>query len=92
MGALADVARALVRLHSTGHIHRDVKARNVLVRACRVVRSAAALLRELNSCAARYLPTIRWPSWRTLDLRVRSCADQAGTTAAAATTRKAKGA
>ncbi len=30
---LADVARALVRLHAKGHIHRDVKARNVLVRA-----------------------------------------------------------
>jgi serine/threonine-protein kinase 24/25/MST4 len=29
---LADVARALVRLHGAGHIHRDVKARNVLVR------------------------------------------------------------
>ena len=43
VGALADVARALVRLHSTGHIHRDVKARNVLVRTCRVVCSTAAL-------------------------------------------------
>ena len=32
VGVLADVARALVRLHSAGHIHRDVKARNVLVR------------------------------------------------------------
>ena len=30
---LADVARALVRCHSRGHIHRDVKARNVLVSA-----------------------------------------------------------
>jgi serine/threonine-protein kinase 24/25/MST4 len=28
---LADVARALVRVHAMGHVHRDVKARNVLV-------------------------------------------------------------
>ena len=44
MGALADVARALVRLHSVGHIHRDVKARNVLVRAhrSRTARRSAA--------------------------------------------------
>ena len=33
VSVLADVARALVRCHSTGHIHRDVKARNVLVSA-----------------------------------------------------------
>ena len=33
VAVLADVARALVRLHSAGHIHRDVKARNVLVSA-----------------------------------------------------------
>ena len=33
VSALADVARALVRLHGAGHIHRDVKARNVLVTA-----------------------------------------------------------
>jgi serine/threonine protein kinase len=33
VSVLADVARALVRCHSTGHIHRDVKARNVLVTA-----------------------------------------------------------
>jgi serine/threonine protein kinase len=33
VGALADVARALVRLHGAGHIHRDVKARNVLISA-----------------------------------------------------------
>ena len=30
---LADVARALVRMHAQGHIHRDVKARNVLISA-----------------------------------------------------------
>lgn len=28
---LSDVARALVRLHAAGHVHRDVKARNVLI-------------------------------------------------------------
>ncbi len=28
---LSDVARALVRLHASGHVHRDVKARNVLI-------------------------------------------------------------
>jgi len=33
VAVLADVARALVRLHSAGHIHRDVKARNVLISA-----------------------------------------------------------
>ena len=44
MVVLADVARALVRLHGAGHIHRDVKARNVLVR-----RAAAA---ETHRCAA----------------------------------------
>lgn len=33
VSVLADVARALVRLHGAGHIHRDVKARNVLVTA-----------------------------------------------------------
>lgn len=33
VAVLADVARALVRLHSCGHIHRDVKARNVLISA-----------------------------------------------------------
>ena len=33
VSTLADVARALVRCHSRGHIHRDVKARNVLVSA-----------------------------------------------------------
>ena len=32
---LADVARALVRIHAQGHIHRDVKARNVLISAVR---------------------------------------------------------
>ena len=32
---LADVARALVRIHAQGHIHRDVKARNVLISAAR---------------------------------------------------------
>ena len=31
--AISDVARALVRLHSAGQLHRDVKARNVLVTA-----------------------------------------------------------
>ncbi|CAL6358618.1 unnamed protein product [Bathycoccus prasinos] len=30
---LQDVARALVRMHAQGHIHRDVKARNVLISA-----------------------------------------------------------
>lgn len=33
VAVLADVARALVRLHTAGHLHRDVKARNVLVTA-----------------------------------------------------------
>jgi serine/threonine-protein kinase 24/25/MST4 len=28
---LADVARALTRIHACGHVHRDVKARNVLI-------------------------------------------------------------
>ena len=32
---LQDVARALVRMHAQGHIHRDVKARNVLISAVR---------------------------------------------------------
>lgn len=32
VSVLADVARALVKLHGAGHLHRDVKARNVLVR------------------------------------------------------------
>ena len=29
------MARALVRMHAQGHIHRDVKARNVLISAVR---------------------------------------------------------
>lgn len=33
---LQDVARALVRMHAQGHIHRDVKARNVLISAVRL--------------------------------------------------------
>jgi serine/threonine-protein kinase 24/25/MST4 len=33
LSVLADVARALCRLHALGHIHRDVKARNVLITA-----------------------------------------------------------
>ncbi|EEH56943.1 uncharacterized protein MICPUCDRAFT_17464, partial [Micromonas pusilla CCMP1545] len=31
VSVLADVARALTKLHRAGHVHRDVKARNVLV-------------------------------------------------------------
>ena len=38
---LADVARALVRIHAQGHIHRDVKARNVLISAVRGVQRDA---------------------------------------------------
>jgi len=47
---LADVARALVRIHAQGHIHRDVKARNVLISAVRQAffssNSIESLLRE----------------------------------------------
>ena len=32
--AISDVARALVRLHSAGQLHRDVKARNAPATAC----------------------------------------------------------
>jgi len=45
---LADVARALVRMHAQGHIHRDVKARNVLI-------SAVRCLSFLRRCRRRRL-------------------------------------
>ena len=48
---LAAVARALVRLHGAGHIHRDVKARNVLVRRAALRRSVA--LHALTSVLLR---------------------------------------
>jgi len=42
---LADVARALTRVHAAGHVHRDVKARNVLISEVR----GASVFRETRT-------------------------------------------
>jgi serine/threonine protein kinase len=44
---LLDVARALVRMHAQGHIHRDVKARNVLISQVRSSSLLSLLLLSL---------------------------------------------
>ena len=57
---LADVARALTRLHAAGHVHRDVKARNVLVarspgygaKLCDFGLARARRRRRARRCAA----------------------------------------
>ena len=56
---LADVARALTRLHAAGHVHRDVKARNVLV-----ARSPGYGAKLCDFGLARALPSAARPEVR----------------------------
>ena len=56
---LADVARALARLHAAGHVHRDVKARNVLVQ-----RGPGYCAKLCDFGLARALPSAARPDVR----------------------------
>ena len=56
---LADVARALARLHAAGHVHRDVKARNVLVQ-----RGPGYAAKLCDFGLARALPSAARPEVR----------------------------